>query len=165
MDAKQKISLKKRIESHIISKDDCWTTNYYISLSRGGKQQNITIDGKSCKLKRVVYEVYKEEDPKSLWVYNKCDNSLCINPEHLFLGTKIENGPNQKRRNKQVKGSKTKGASKSKLTENKVMEIKKLLFEQEFTIAEIAKLFGVSPSTIGGISRGVTWMHVIYAGV
>lgn len=47
MDETQKLKLKKRIESHIISKDDCWTTNYYISLSRGGKQQNITIDGKS----------------------------------------------------------------------------------------------------------------------
>lgn len=164
MDVKQKESIKKRIESHIISKDDCWIADYYISSVKNGKKQDINIDGKNFSLKRIVYEVYRGEIPESLWVYHECQNPLCVNPEHLFLGTRLENGLNQRRRNRQVKGSNTKGAAKSKFTESQIVEIKKLLFEQQLTIPEIAKLFNSSRSTIGNISRGLAWNHIEYTG-
>jgi|GEM_PF-5620918 len=165
MDANQRLSLQKRIESHIVSKNDCWITNYKICNVGRCKIQAISINNKNFKLTRIAYEVYKNEEiPKGLCVYHKCQDSLCINPEHLFLGTKVENGLNQRRRNKQAKGSNVKGAGKSRFTENQVMEIKKLLFEQQLTIPEIAQLFGVSRSTIGNISRGLAWNHIDYAG-
>lgn len=146
--------IKSRIETHIISKEDCWITDY--GINQNGRQY-ITVNKKTLGLLRVVYDLYKGEVAKDLFVCHSCNNNLCINPDHLFLGNKVENGRNQKRRNKYVKGSQVITA---KLTEQQVASIKDLLGESKLTFAEIAKMFSVKPETISCISQGRTWRHV-----
>ncbi len=47
-----------------------------------------------------------------------------------------------------------------KLNENKVLLIKKLLFQSKFKQKEIAEKFGVSPTTISDIKHGRKWKHI-----
>lgn len=48
----------------------------------------------------------------------------------------------------------------SKLTEDVVREIKRLLKETNFSLKEMGKMFSVSPRTISNIKQGRRWSHV-----
>ena len=45
-----------------------------------------------------VWEMTKGPIPKALWVLHRCDNPLCVNPEHLWLGTPKSNSQDRERK-------------------------------------------------------------------
>jgi hypothetical protein len=51
----------------------------------------ISINGKSKRLHRFIYESCFGLIPKGLSVRHRCDTPTCINPEHLELGTHLDN--------------------------------------------------------------------------
>ena len=68
---------------------ECWeccshkaTRTGYPNLHRGGCTQNAH---------RYVYQLLKGEIPPGQVVRHTCDNKLCINPDHLILGTPQDN--------------------------------------------------------------------------
>lgn len=155
--------LLQRFMKHV-SKDPngCWNwtgcknrTGYGGFLVRSNEHRQ----GRRELAHRVSYELFKGPIPKGKFVCHLCDNTSCVNPDHVWAGTNVDNMGDMKR-----KGRSNKGESRwnSKLTNYDVKLIRKLYRRRsfEFGCPALAKRFGVSHENIRRALYGVTWKHV-----
>lgn len=71
---------------------------------RNNKGYGIAWDGKAMTgAHRVSYRVFVGEIPDGLFVLHRCDNPPCCNPEHLFLGTHLDNMKDMRNKGRSVK--------------------------------------------------------------
>lgn len=124
----------------------------------------ITYKKRSCLTHRLAYEAVNGPIAAGLFVCHRCDNPKCINPEHLFAGTARDNHHDMrnKGRCRLVPGGNRKRGEQlgqSKLTNNKVVEIRALI-RDGFSQRAIASKYGVTQSSISRVMRGVCWSHV-----
>lgn len=106
---------------------------------------------------RLSYEAHIGEIPKGICICHKCDNRKCINPDHLFLGTHLDNA---KDREKKGRGNHRVGEEcTAKLTEEQIILIRQLSIGG-VSQKEIALKFGMNASTISYIVNQKTWKHV-----
>lgn len=104
---------------------------------------------------RVAWELHCGPIPDGLQVLHKCDVPLCVNPDHLFLGTHQDNMDDKVRkgRTKRLWGV-TNGTAL--LSDEIVREIR------ASTVGNRAwgRRLNVCESTIRFVRKGVTWGHV-----
>lgn len=70
------------------SSSSCWLwLGAKISTGYG----EVTIQGKTWLAHRFSYLYHKSEDPGSFFVCHTCDIPHCVNPDHLWLGSPVDN--------------------------------------------------------------------------
>ena len=111
--------------------------------------------GRHEKLHRWVYAEMYGEIKDGLFVLHSCDNPLCVNPEHLRLGTNEDNMKDKMDRNRQPRGE---ANGRSKLTEEDVLEIRYI--ETQLSNKKLSKIYGVSDAVINDVRNFKTWIHV-----
>lgn len=113
--------------------------------------------GKPDTASRVAYRLWKGDIPAGQCVRHTCDNPMCVNPDHLVLGTHQDNMTDMKERGR-AKGRGPAGERHGmvKLTEAQVKEVRTSPETREV----IARRLGVSPSTIKAIRTGRLWKHL-----
>jgi len=106
---------------------------------------------------RIFYKKNKGPIPEGHHVLHKCDNTRCINPDHLYAGTAKNNADDREFRER---GNHAKGERNAlaKLTEEDICLIRKLA-ESESQRA-LGRRFKVAHTTIGAVIRGKAWVHV-----
>ena len=79
-------------------------------------------------------------------VLHHCDVRLCVNPEHLYVGTYVDN----------MKDRQVRGQASRKLTIPDVLEIR----SDGRSTRKIGADYGVSAQTVSEIKRRKIWRHV-----
>lgn len=134
----------------------CWEWNFPNKTYNHPRAGTFMLNGKVMIAYRASYLLFKGRIPKGKLVCHTCDNGLCVNPDHLWLGTHADNTLDAvaKGRHRAPKGEAHSGA---KLTEEQVAVIKAEYAPRKVSIRALASRFGVSYSTVHDIILGKTW--------
>lgn len=122
----------------------CWL---WMEGCSGDGYGAVTIRKMVHKAHRVSYMIFKGPIPEGMNLLHRCDTRLCINPDHLFLGTLAENNWDRDKKGRTAKGERS---GKSKLTDAQVLEIR----AEEITSPKLECYKAL------GIKYGVTHGHI-----
>jgi hypothetical protein len=155
----------------LAAKGVCWERQAGLDKKNGyGK---FGVPGGWDRAHRVAWRLVHGEIPKGMFVLHECDNPKCVNPNHLYLGTKKDNAQDRERRGRgnhavglrygrHTHPGQTRGAKngRAKLDEHGVQELLRRHFKQGVTKAELAREYSLSKTTVGHIVSGKLWPHV-----
>jgi len=118
-------------------------------------------NGKCFRAHRLAYQLFRGTIPKRKHICHHCDNPPCINPNHLFVGTALDNARDciQKGRTN-YKGAKGSKHGHAKLSEVQVLEIRARIKSKEIIQYRAAKIYGVDSGLINGIVHRRIWKHI-----
>lgn len=132
--------------------DGCWLWNAKTGTTGYGE---FRCYGRLLRSNRTAWEFVHGPIPNDLWVLHKCDVRRCVRPDHLFLGTYLDNIADKvaKNRSHRPRGEKSAVAI---LKEANVIEIRAML-SNGATLRTCAEKFNVSWSCIMNIKNGRRW--------
>lgn len=119
---------------------------------KAGKYGKMTINRKQEYVHRIVYELNNGNIPEGLLVCHSCDNPLCCNPKHLFLGTYRDNSQDAESKGRLYRNTMVgKNHPKWKQISKELYE--KILADTR-TISEIGYSLGIDRRIVKQIKKG-----------
>ena len=117
--------------------------------------------GKHYYAHRISFAIDKKIDPGPKLVLHSCDNPICVNPSHLFLGTDYDNIHDCMKKGRLNHANQTgEKNNNSKLTEDIVTRVKNRWKNGGVLQKDLALIFHVSRATICMVLKGNRWSHL-----
>ena len=111
------------------------------------------IQGTRVSVHRAAYEHFIGPIPHRLNVLHRCDNKLCVRPDHLFLGTQADNVADAIQKDRHCAGERH---GMAKLTVSDVQRIR----GSHLLNRTLGLIFGVHPKHIAHIRWRRVWRHL-----
>lgn len=163
--------------SHVDKTGECWLWLGAKAITTGYGKLGRTVNGKKVTIPahRYSWTLTNGPIPGGLCVLHRCDNPPCVRPDHLFLGTHLDNSadalagdrvhsPRTRHANAAV-SAKMRGVSRgvgeananAKLTRGQVDEIRHRYTSGLGTQRQIGLDYGVTNEAVSAIIRGKAW--------
>lgn len=140
---------------------NCWL---WLGQRSEGPYGRFTINNALYSAHRVAFVLWNGSISNNMCVCHTCDNSRCVNPAHLFLGTHADNMRDKMGKNRQScvgnRGS-TKGerSGTAKLSSEDVIKIRAMR-KAGHTYKEIGQKFDISRVHTTRICLMRSWEHI-----
>lgn len=164
------VKFQKYIRDRVMAREDgCWQWQLATNISGHGKGN---AGKRNLAAHRIAYAAFVGPAPEGLNVLHRCGNHGCCNPEHLYLGTHLQNAADREAHGRTATGLKSwahnhkdrmpRGSANgsAKLNEQKVKAIRAML-AAGVSRRKVADAMEVGDGCILGIQIGKTWTHVV----
>ena len=95
-----------RFWENVQMSEDCWEWTGHLWPTGYGR---FRLNGGPVLAHRLSWTIYYGDIPEGIFVCHKCDNRKCVRPDHLFLGTSLDNLRDSARKGRQAKNPFTSG--------------------------------------------------------
>ena len=129
--------------------DDCWNWTSVRTRKQGG-YGHFSISRKKYVAHRVSWVLAYGQVPNDLLVLHTCDNTICVNPSHLFLGTQDDNMLDMVIKQR---------SPHTKLTDKEAEQILALL-AGGMSQREAGECFDSSQEVVSALVQGITKRHL-----
>lgn len=128
----------------------CWL---WAGAGKGNGYGHLSFDGISQSAHRTAYELFCGPVPPGLDVCHTCDTRFCVNPDHLFVGTRAENMADMKAKGRGA------GGCRKHLREDQVQSIRQRLASGQ-SPRHIAIQMDVNYGTVTAIKEGRSYVGI-----
>jgi len=142
----------QKVDTHGFNYAVCWE---WTGASKGNGYGSFSVGGRNWTAHRWAYQKFVSTlpIPDYLDVCHSCDNRHCVNPDHLFLGTRAENMSDMKGKGRGA------GGNRKHLTESVVQEIRQRL-SAGVQPRRIAAQMDVNYGTVTAIKEGRSYVGI-----
>ena len=154
--------LETRFWAMVTKTDTCWlwtgaATHFGHGLVNGGGR-----GGKTIRAHRLSWEMHNGPIPDGMMVCHHCDVPACVNPVHLFIGTRADNNADcaDKGRTSRTHQKKGREHAMAKLTDDQVRAMRAEYAAEQPIYRTIAAKYGVTLQQAFRIIKRQSWGHI-----
>jgi hypothetical protein len=134
----------------------CWIwTDYTTPDGYGNFAQKVGDRHLQRNAHRVSWELHCGPIPDGVSVLHRCDMRPCVNPDHLFLGTQLDNMRDCARKGRYAH-QKDHFRPAARLSPDDI----RMIMASSLGGTELGKMLGVVKGTVRAVRSGMNWRHI-----
>lgn len=153
-------TLEERFWAKVDTSGDCWVwTANCLKDKDGNRRYGLIGAGRRGEgmlyAHRVSWTLHKGAIPKNMKVLHKCDNPQCVNPDHLFIGTQLDNVRDMHEKGRAGKtGPKPGSGAKVNLSSSEIAQLR--LDAATHTNKQLGEKYGIGAGAARNIALGIS---------